>query len=206
MASGGGGSPRLAAEGVAPRETGPLVLLVVRVGSLWGASVGTQLLMLVAESVVGTLVGFTIIVVDFWRMAEQRGHGCGDHFAGILWVTAPSAPLASSSHCPLSVRRPGLACRCSSSSSMASWCCCSVLLGVLVLDDLLMLAFCTSFARGFGDIFGGKSSWSSRSVYSGWITEMGRSRVWEVAPTGAVVATGGGGSYWSVEAAPMGFA
>ena len=37
---------------------------------------------LVAWSEVGALVGVTIIVPGFWRMAERRGHGCGGHFVG----------------------------------------------------------------------------------------------------------------------------
>ena len=72
--------------------------------------------MLVAKSEVGMLVGVTIFAVSFWRMAERRGHGRGGHFA-----SAPSAPLASSSHCPFSAKCPGLVRLCSTSSSMASW-------------------------------------------------------------------------------------
>ena len=129
------------------------------------------MLMLVAQSEVGAVVGVTIIVVSFWRMAERRGHGRGGHFAPV-----PPAPLASSSHCPFSASCPGLGRLCSSSSSMAKWCSCFVLSYVFVFDGLLEFALCIPFARGFGGVSDGRFSWPSRSSSSCRRSETGRSR------------------------------
>ena len=98
-----------------------------------------------AQLEVDAIVGVTIIIVGFWRMAERRGYGRGGHFAEVLWTTVLPAPLASSSHCPFSARCPGTGRLCSPFSSTTSWCSCSVLPIVLVLHGLSVLRYASPF-------------------------------------------------------------